>query len=193
MSLLKQKYGLTLLLGGLCILGGTLLGGEWMLLDHSAAQVQARLDQPSDSALMPEKLSANDFLMKPKEQYAQQVERPLFIQGRRPLPPVEPVDETPPPTPTAPPGKLNAKLMGIIDVPSGRKALIYDIKKRRYLSLQEGEKINGWRLTSLSSGKAVLRQGLTTEEILLRKPKPKALPRQAIRRKKIIRGNPPKS
>ena len=79
-------------------------------------------------------------------------------------------------------GKLNVKLMGVIDVPSGRKALIYDIKSRRYLSLREGEEVDGWRLTALSAGKAVLRQGMTTEEILLRKPKPKNLPRQAFRK-----------
>ena len=190
MSLLKQEYGLTIVLAGLCALGAVCLGAEWMLLDRSATQIQARLDGESKSALLPENLSANDFLMKPKEQYAQQVERPLFIQTRRPLPPPEPVDETPAPAPKTPPGKIRAKLMGIIDVPSGRKALIYDIKKRRYVSLQEGEKINGWRLTSLSSGKAVLRQGLSTEEILLRKPKPKSSPKQAVRRK-IVRQKVP--
>ena len=182
MSILKEEYGLAAILAGLCVLGVVFLGAEWIIMERSAEKLRAKLNAPADSALEPERLSADDFLMKPKQAYSQQVERPLFVQGRRPIPD-QPVDDDTPFVAPVKLGKLNVKLMGVIDVPSGRKALIYDIKNRTYLSLKEGEAVDGWRLTALSPGKAVLRQGMTTEEILLRKPKPKNLPRRARKKK----------
>ena len=69
MSIFKEEFGLAAMLAGLCVLGMVFLGMEWMLLEHSAGKVSERLDQPADSALEPDILSTNDFLMKPKQSY----------------------------------------------------------------------------------------------------------------------------
>lgn len=117
---------------------------------------------------------------KTEESYADLVNRPLFIKGRRP------VDETSPEQTNVKPGSdiFDWQLNGVYTTDQGLSALFSRIKaadtKDRFRKLKENDDLEGWKLAEIHSDKVILKQDDESKELLLSKPKPKELPKTAV-------------
>ncbi len=89
------------------------------------------------------------------ESYAEMVDRPLFLQSRRP--PTEEEEEEAPPAPAEPKTPLNAKLMGVILTPGAKVALLVD-EKGKYKRARKNTVIDGWKLVEIKDDRVTLEQ-----------------------------------
>jgi len=165
MGNLSSELRLSLLLAAVCAGLGLLLVGEWYSVDR-----MHRIPQVSKAA---DKAAADEPELAPFEfpdlgEFEELVERPLFVEGRRPPPEV--VEEPPPPVARTP---LDLKLMGMIFSPSGRTALLVD-PKGKYKRVKEGGVVGGWVLKELKTDRVVMQQDGEIKELPLLKIKPKA-------------------
>lgn len=114
----------------------------------------------------------------PLARFDEIVQRPLFIEGRRPPPEVDASAEEekpkpPPPVKTRPAMILTAVLM----VDNQKKAVFRTIdKKQPFQNLTLGEEINGWVVADIQSSQVKLTQGRTEEIFLLRQYEKVPLP-----------------
>ncbi|MEW6037098.1 MAG: hypothetical protein AB1648_02425 [Pseudomonadota bacterium] len=164
MGKLSPELRLSLLLAVVCAGLGLLLVGEWYSVDR-----MHRIPQVSKAA---DKAPAEEPELAPFEfpdlgEFEELVERPLFVEGRRPPPEV--VEEPPPPVARTP---LDLKLMGMIFSPSGKTALLVD-PKGKYKRVKQGGVVNGWVLKELKTDGVVMQQDGETKELPLLKAKPK--------------------
>ena len=75
------------------------------------------------------------------------------------------------PVPSSP---LTLKLMGVVFTPKQHTALLVDAKGK-YKRVRKNEALDGWTLVNLEPGKVTMQQGEEQKELMLLKPKPKAL------------------
>lgn len=157
---------LTHLLLGLC--GGLILvvGAEWAYLSYGISQSRRIVKQPVDSDVMFDRIGSHEFVLPPKESFSEIVERPLMIQGRRPV--LEEAEESIITGPVSQ-GDIQIWLMGIVMTPNGMIALLLD-GKGDYKRLQIDEKIEGWEVGEMHADRVVLKQGGTTRILNLRDP-----------------------
>lgn len=105
----------------------------------------------------------------PLQRYAEIVERPVFIDARRPE-----KDElaAPPATPPDPDRPLN--LIGVVLLSNAAAALLRpEEPNAKVLRVPQGETVDGWRLETVQAGKVVLRKGDAVRELaLIRPPSP---------------------
>ncbi len=175
-SAFRREYGLTLMLAGLCLFLGIVILFEWVYKRSDINAIKARLDSPEKTGLELEALSDDDFVLPKIERYAEMVEKPLLVKERRPIKTAE--EETIDPDLEVKKTKLNSKLMGVISTPAGIVALILNSKTGRYVRAKQGEEVDNWRVTEVQPDKVILKQGNETEELQLRKPKPKHRPKR---------------
>ena len=102
------------------------------------------------------------------EDYAATVERPLFMEGRRPATEVDTQPEQPPPEKKP----LTLKLMGVVFAPKETLGLFVDAQGK-YKRLRINDSIGGWKVSGIESDKAVMEQDGSREELKLAKPKSK--------------------
>jgi general secretion pathway protein N len=168
---LSKAYRLPLLLALLCCIAAAALTLQWFYVKKHEQQVKQQLKKPLTSKLVLADPPEDNLLLEEEIKFEEMTTRPLFLKSRKPLP-EKLVDsaliEAAPPQPVT---ELAAKFSGFIDVPSGKIALIKDIKTRKYHRLQKGEQVNDWTLTELYPDRVVFKQGEATEELLLRVPK----------------------
>ena len=111
------------------------------------------------------------FEPQPLVHYAEIVERPVFIDARRPE------EAEPPEPPAAPPPEPDhpLDLIGVLLVPGAAAALLRptEPKNAPVLRIAQGETVNGWQLQSVSADRVVLRKGSQIRELVLkREPSP---------------------
>ena len=100
------------------------------------------------------------------------VERPLFIEGRKPLPEeIEDSSEN-----KADMGQLDDwALIGIYnkDKKSSKQLALFRNKKeaKKFLKLNEEQTISGWQLTQIQSDRVILQLGGQQKTVMLRKPR----------------------
>jgi len=151
---------------------GALLTGEWLHLRKKPAG-----KGPSDNTTTitaPETgLTPDKFALLGVSEYQQMVERPLFMETRRPPPPKS---EEPPPPPTPPPPEkatpVNFKVMGILSTPEGRMALIAD-GKGKYKRMKVKDSLDGWQITDIKPDRLLIQQGEFKEDLSLLKKRGK--------------------
>ncbi|PKM12843.1 MAG: hypothetical protein CVV13_03815 [Gammaproteobacteria bacterium HGW-Gammaproteobacteria-3] len=129
-----------------------------------------------------------DLTRKPEESYVELINRPLFIEGRRPAP--EPESEN---AATGADGgaedqvavpieDFDWELDGVYLHQDTAMALFSRPKKTTgqasHAKKLINESIDGWKLIAIEPDKVVLEQGGKQHELLLRKPKPTKLPPQ---------------
>ena len=107
------------------------------------------------------------------ENYAATVERPLFMEGRRPATDVDTQPDLPPPEKKP----LTVKLMGVVFAPKETLGLFVDAQGK-YKRLRINDSIGGWKVSGIESDKAVMEQDGSREELKLAKPKSKKTPGQ---------------
>ncbi|MGR8979516.1 MAG: hypothetical protein ACU84H_05435 [Gammaproteobacteria bacterium] len=112
---------------------------------------------------------------KSEESYADFVNRPLFIKGRRPV-------ETSPEQADFKPGSdiFDWQLNGVYTTDQGLSALFSRTRatkdaKDKFRKLKENDDLDGWKLAEILKDKVILKQDGETKELLLSKPKPKEL------------------
>jgi hypothetical protein len=107
-----------------------------------------------------------DFALPPIEHYAELIERPLFLESRRPFR-LEPAAADAPE-----PVRLGRRpalvLMGVVITPERRSAMLLDAASRQAMSVAEGAAVAGWRLDQVGPDGVVLRQGAQTIALALR-------------------------
>jgi hypothetical protein len=167
------------LCGGLALLGGA----EWAYLSYRVGQSRQILEQPVDSNVEFDPLGSREFVLPPKDSFSEIVERPLMIQGRRPV-----SEEAEEPILAGPvsQGDIQIWLMGVVMTPNGMTALLVD-GKGNYKRLQIDEKFEGWEVDEMHADRVVLKQGTTTRILNLRDPN-KPRPRNPA---PVVQNRPP--
>lgn len=86
--------------------------------------------------------------------YADMVERPLFLEGRRPVAPqvAEPAP-APPPRPVRVP---DWRLVGVVIVEGQPRAVLWDEREGRFLRLHEGDVVNGWTAVEVGAQRLII-------------------------------------
>ncbi len=111
-----------------------------------------------------------EFRLPPLEHYRNFVSRPLFIEGRTPIPAEAQETGT-----TAASDLSTLQLTGILDTPeSGQVVLLRSRDGKRHYRLHPGETIDGWRLVEIAPDQVVLQRGGRRQPLRLHKPRPNA-------------------
>jgi hypothetical protein len=145
-----------------------ILLAEWGMGEASRSQLQTLLDKniPSDyqSEPMPTLAQSKQF----GDSFNAIIERPLFIEGRKPLP-EQAVEETE----SADNGQLDDWLLiGIYNKDNRKMALFRKRNEAKtFLKLNETQMITGWQLLQIQGDRVVLQQGGQQKSIMLRKPR----------------------
>lgn len=170
-----RGYGLSMLLASLCLLFFLIVVVEWTQISMDIGESKERLAKPARANLELDELPDDDFALSSIESYAEMVAAPLTVSGRRPL--SSDVGDTGSVEDVSVKTDLSAKLMGVYSTPDGTIGLFVDAKGD-YTRVKEKEKMQGWLVEKLYPDRATLTQRGNSQELLLRKPKPKVTPRQ---------------
>jgi hypothetical protein len=168
MSKRYREYGLALALLACAGLLAAVLLGEWAHYRAKKADMKKRLAAPVEIHLQaPPPEEAHDGLPG-LDNYTVTVERPLFMEGRRPA-------EADAKAPEAAPAQhlpLTAKLMGIVLAPGQATGLFVDAQGK-YKRLRQNDSLGDWKVAELHADKAIMEQDGNREELKLLKAKPK--------------------
>lgn len=179
---------------GLLSLMALLLGGVLALQWHDwrpASALPALSAEPASPRIeteAPEQRSATDAELLPRDEYAEVVERPLFLPDRRPPPPPD-VDEPeaePPQTTELDGVDLTAVIITPEEVSAWLRAPGESKLQKRLL----GEEFLGWTVKTIEPALVVLERQDETDEIHLRDysnappaiPRTRVIPRGQMRR-----------
>lgn len=169
-----QKLGndqvVTTLLGAVAAAMLLVLAVEWVILARHRAETLRPVAVRPAPAPAAEEQADQPFGLPPIQNFREMVERPLFMDTRRPGP--EGPDEPPPPPPSTP---MVLKLMGVVWTPTGKLALMTDAKGK-YKRLKLNDTLDGWTLVELGSDRVGMTQGDKRETVTLLKKRPKLPP-----------------
>lgn len=164
------------LLTVLCVVLLAVLAGEWFYAKQVEKQTLASLKVGDEKVYKIAKMPTITLTQKSEQSYAEMVNRPLFIKGRRPVPEA-PADAQQ--AVVAPSGPFNWQLSGVYTKNASLYALLsrtVKMPKGNFRKLTKGADIDGWVLMAIEKDKVILNQGAVQKELLLRKSKPKAPP-----------------
>ena len=159
---------------GLCVI----VAVEWLYASYMQYRLLTSISSAKLEDYKADELPDVDLTKQPEESYADLVARPLFIKGRRA------VAEQPPETAQVAvvPVNFDWQLTGIYSTEKNLSALFSRSKsklaKDNYRKITLDNDLDGWKLTEINKDRAVLKQGSNEKELLLRKPKLKALPQE---------------
>ena len=149
-----------------------LLAGEWFYLRKHRGHAE-QSESPATAPMPEPGLLPDDFSLPALNLYQQLVERPLFMESRRPGQP--PSAEPPPPPPPQTPPPITLKLMGILSTPEGKMALIADAKGK-YKRMKTKDALDGWQISAIKPDRILMEQGGFKEDLPLLKKRPKGAP-----------------
>lgn len=161
---------------GLCLI----VAGEWLYARHARYRLLDSINEAKPEAYQADQLPDIELTKQPEESYADLVNRPLFIKGRRP------VDE---PTPEAAQAaaatadSFDWQLDGVYSHKKTVSALFSRAKakaplaKDNYRKIRVGDELDGWKLTDINNDGVMFKQGSSEKPLLLRKAKSKAVPK----------------
>jgi hypothetical protein len=107
------------------------------------------------------------FAMAGIDSYREVLERPVFLQSRRPPPEERPGSVIQP---------SSLVLVGLIIAPNGRRALIQYGEPPRLQRIIVGQAIEGWSVESILPDRIVVRRGDAEEELKLKHKGPPRIP-----------------
>lgn len=166
----SREYLLTAVLAGVAAVLALSLAVEWLVLERSGSREVSPPSARTAPAPIDDTEIEGDFELPPLEDYRQMVERPLFMETRRPG-----AETNEAAAPQSPPRPINLKLMGVVWTPHGKIALLVDAKGK-YRRLKMQDMLDGWTLVDLESDRATLQQGEKREVLPLLKKRPKPPP-----------------
>ena len=157
----------------LCVLLLIILLVEWLIIifpETSAVKSLSAVeeDQRQDTQL-PELVLTEQSI----ETYLDMVDRPLFIEGRRPVVDLKEgndIQEL---------SKIDDFILVGIYSKDGRLIALFSQQgsDKKYSKKSEGDDISGWLLTEIQADQIILEQAGEQQTIMLRKPKPKTSPK----------------
>ncbi|MBS3951352.1 MAG: hypothetical protein KGZ88_00120 [Methylomicrobium sp.] len=170
------NVGLIKLQAGACALLLVLIAGEWWYWASSSDEVE-----PDGAVVSPAYVEQAFPELKLDQQtedsYVDLVSRPLFIEGRRPVPEAD-TDNSPNAMSSE---VLEWELTGVYTTRQKQSVLLRRIKiqpnQKSHIKISKDQEVDGWKLTQILPDKAVLERGGETTELILRKPKLKELPK----------------
>lgn len=145
-----------------------ILLSEWLYFSHRQADLKARLAETVEVHLKAPSVEQARYELPALENYAATVERPLFMENRRPAE----VDASEPEPVAVEKLPLNLKLMGVASTPERAVGLFVDARGK-YKRLHKNETWEGWKVSELEPGKAIMEQDGVHEELKVFKLKPK--------------------
>lgn len=145
---------------------------EWFAFRHSLSQDKKSSRTPNPQTLGAA-VSLEGLVLPAVSEFSETVERPLFMETRRPSPPAlpGPVKKSEPPAP------VTFQLMGVLESPRGRLALIAD-SKGKYRKLREKDSIDGWEIIQIRTDRIQLQNQGMEENLNLVKKRPKTAGQQ---------------
>lgn len=187
------KYQLTA-----CGIFGAVLLLEMGLGELSLSQLRAALNAKIDTEYQSDPLPVLELQKQLPESYNSIVERPLFIEGRKPLPETgqEGTEDA------ADTSQLDDwELIGLYSTDSKPLALFRKKNEaKEYLRISEQQTISGWQLIEIQPDKAILQLGGQQKSVMLRKPRQQIKPampmptkRTRAHAKPLIPGASPKT
>ena len=152
--------------GSLCALLLMGWGVEWTLGRMSSDHLQQALAQPQATDFQADDLPELEMLELAMDSV---IERPLFIEGRKPI--VEAVQNSS--QPAVDTGQIDEwPLIGIYTKGKQTMALFRKQNEaRKYSKLTEQQMIAGWQLQQIQSDHVVLMQNGQSKKVMLRKPR----------------------
>lgn len=161
-----KPYLVPVLLGGVFLFFLLILTGEWYLMRESLVDRRAPVAKPDPKSLG-EAVVLEATALPAVDQFSEMIERPLFMETRRPNPPtaIKPVK-------LEPPAPVTFRLMGVIDSPRGKTALISDAKGK-YKRLRPKEHQDGWEISEITPDHLHLEQQGEAQDLSLLKKRPK--------------------
>ncbi len=163
---------MTRLLIVLCLIAAGIAGGAWWAgpqQDYDALAPAAGAAAGAMAGAGAVDAADTGLHMPPAEHYDPIKQRPLFIEGRRPLPDDE-GDSTPEAPPAPPPNKTpppRIAISGILITPQDRYAMLRNPPKDGPSRLRTGDNFQGWVVEDIQRDSLTLRQGGETQEISL--------------------------
>ena len=171
------NYKLTIFLIISCVVLAVILIAEWRYSGYSRKKLYSSLENTvvkvDEFERLPELEDTNNSL----ESYAEMVNRPLFVEGRRPVEDAESVEQL-----DVFSGKMELILTGIIDTPEGVTALVQD-KEKNHFRLILHDPIQGWEVEAIEADKIIMKRDKERSELMLRKPRPPGMPEPATEKK----------
>jgi hypothetical protein len=165
MRALILKYPLTTVLGFVCTLLLAILVSE-LLFPPSPSVITPEASQTPQSPLPMKK---DDFSLSPLSQFQAIIERPLFLQSRRPIP-----GATTEISPTvSKETRLNQySLTAVVIVPDKRLALLRSTTDKKIHKIEEGQDLQGWKLKEIKDDSALFQQVNESQELRLQRKTP---------------------
>ncbi|HEX2201011.1 MAG TPA: hypothetical protein VHH93_03225, partial [Gammaproteobacteria bacterium] len=165
MRTLILKYPLTAVLGFVCTLLLAILVSE-LLFPPSPSVITPEASRTPQFPLLVKK---DDFSLPPLSQFQAIIERPLFLQSRRPIPSA--TTET---SPTASKEtRLNQySLTAVVIVPDKRLALLRSTTDKKIHKIEEGQDLQGWKLKEIKDDSALFQQVNESQELRLQRKTP---------------------
>jgi len=160
---LLEDYKLSIVLLGLCLGFAGILFLEWQVSKVYRAQLATEIRQTKPALLEIEKIPDFHEILKPLDAYDEIIDRPLFIDGRKPIENkgiIETVNVN---------SNLDVKLTGVVVNPDDMIALFVDKQHKKY-RVRPGDVIQGWEIDELLPDRVIMKQGSNRLELLLREP-----------------------
>ena len=164
-----------------CVTLLLIIVGEWLWAHLNELDLQ-KVSAVKAQSYQPDEMPSINLTEQPEESYADLVDRPLFITGRRAVnePEVTKV------TPINAAGGTNAlfdwQLSGVYTQGKQLYALFSHAKvklpkaKDNFRKLSVGGQLDGWQVAAIKLDKVILKQGVNDKELPLHKPRPKQMP-----------------
>ena len=162
-----RPFALTFRLTGFALLLFIALGIQWFWLSKGLIR-EIRSTQAPNPDTLGASIELQSHAIPLVSDYAHTVDRPLFMETRRPVPP----PSAGPPPKREPPAPVTFKLMGVINSPKGPVALIVD-NKGKYKRLRPQEATEGWEVSEIRPDRLVVEQSGMKEDVDLVKKRPK--------------------
>jgi len=163
---------LFLLLSGVIV---AVMMAELYLMKNYRAEKLADLFDVSGADFSMQQAASYQVLRDNVESYEALVARPIFFKGRQAIE-IEEMEVVGDQQSTLHPViKIKYILIGIINTPQGKYALLQDPKAKntqdKFIHVMQGEEIDGWLVKEIQSDRLTLTSGTETEAILLAKPR----------------------
>jgi len=163
-----RDYNLALLFIAVSALLSVVFVSQWLHYRHQRTDLKKLLATKVEARMEDQKVEEQHFELPSLEEYSATVERPLFMEGRRPAT-VEANESEAAPVEKKP---LAVKLMGVVFAPKETLGLFVDAQGK-YKRLRINDSIGGWKVEGIEADKAIMEQDGTKEELKLAKPKQK--------------------
>jgi hypothetical protein len=157
----------------ICLVLVSIIALEWIYGTRAQKKLLSSSNYPEKQTL-PDQMPVIGLNLQTEESYTDLVNRPLFIEGRRP------VTDTNQGQATGGTSNFDWLLSGVYTSKQGSMALLTRTtpdpaakSSEQYRKIITGANVDGWKVAEINTDAIVLTQGVTEKKLLLRKVKVK--------------------